>query len=103
MSKAPDRLTIEDAALRRRIVIAKQGSLSTVLWNPWIAKSARLGDIADDAGADGYRRMVCVETANAGTDVVTLARARVTALLRRFLSNGFERVLRLSRGRASLR
>lgn len=70
---SPDRVTIEDAALRRRIVIAKQGSLSTVLWNPWIAKSARLGDIADSAGADGYKRMLCVETANAGTDVVTLA------------------------------
>ena len=71
--ESPDTVTIEDAALQRRIVVAKQGSLSTVLWNPWIAKSARLGDITDADGADGYKRMVCVETANAGTDAVTLA------------------------------
>lgn len=53
----------------RRIRVAKTGSRSTVLWNPWIEKSARLGDM----GADGYRHMLCVEAANAGNDKVTLA------------------------------
>jgi glucose-6-phosphate 1-epimerase len=55
--------------LARRIRIVKRGSLSTVVWNPWMEKSARLGDM----GQDGYRKMVCVETANAGRDQVTLA------------------------------
>lgn len=53
----------------RRIEIASRGSASAVLWNPWIEKSARLGDM----GHDGYRHMLCFETANAGADVITLA------------------------------
>ncbi|MCB1546792.1 MAG: D-hexose-6-phosphate mutarotase [Hyphomicrobiaceae bacterium] len=61
---APQGLAIVDRALSRRITIEAGGSASTVVWNPWIAKSARLGDM----GADGYRRMLCVETANAFDD-----------------------------------
>ena len=66
---SPDAVAIADEARGRKIEISKTGSLSTVVWNPWIEKSARLGD----AGADGYRCFVCVETANAGGDAVTLA------------------------------
>ncbi len=54
---------------RRRIVIQSRGSASAIVWNPWIEKSARLGDLGDE----GYRHMLCVETANAGADIVTLA------------------------------
>lgn len=64
----PDAVSIVDAARVRRIGIAKRGSQSTVVWNPGPAKAERLGDL----GPDGYRRMVCVETANAGADVVVL-------------------------------
>jgi glucose-6-phosphate 1-epimerase len=64
-----DTVDIADRSLARRIRIVKRGSLSTVVWNPWMEKSARLGDM----GQDGYRKMVCVETANAGRDQVTLA------------------------------
>jgi glucose-6-phosphate 1-epimerase len=64
-----DTIVLDDSSLRRRITIAKSGSLSTVVWNPWIEKSARLGDM----GQDGYRRMVCIETANAGSNTVTIA------------------------------
>ena len=64
-----DTVVITDEARGRAIRISKSGSLSTVVWNPWIEKSARLGD----AGDDGYLRFVCVETANAGDDAVTLA------------------------------
>jgi glucose-6-phosphate 1-epimerase len=60
-------ITLKDGAARL-IRIEAQGSSSAVLWNPWIEKSARLGDM----GEDGYRRMVCVETANAGADVIVL-------------------------------
>ena len=65
----PDRVAIVDVGLGRRILVDKSGSRSTVVWNPWAAKAERLGDL----GPDGYRRMVCVETANAGADVVELA------------------------------
>lgn len=44
-------------------------SRSLVAWNPWIAKSARLGDMAEGE----YRRMVCLETAWAADDSRALA------------------------------
>jgi glucose-6-phosphate 1-epimerase len=57
-----------DRGWQRRIDIAKSGSRSSVVWNPAAGKGARLGDLGDD----GWRRFVCVETCNAGSDVVTL-------------------------------
>lgn len=60
---------IEDPGLRRRIRIAKEGSQSAVIWNPWVEKANKMGDL----GPDGYLKMVCVETANAVDNVVTVA------------------------------
>jgi glucose-6-phosphate 1-epimerase len=71
---------VEDPALGRRIVVAKEGSRSTVVWNPWQAKAAQLADMADDE----YQTFVCVETSNALDDVVTLApneEHRLTAMI----------------------
>ncbi|AFU97917.1 aldose 1-epimerase [Simiduia agarivorans SA1 = DSM 21679] len=44
--------------------IESEGSGSTVVWNPWIEKSARLSHF----NPDDYLRMLCVETANCGAD-----------------------------------
>lgn len=60
---------IHDPVLNRRILITSTGSHSTVVWNPWTEKADKMGDF----GPDGWTGMVCVETANAATDVVTLA------------------------------
>lgn len=60
---------IEDRGLKRAIRIAKQGSNSTVVWNPWTEKADKMGDF----GTDGYRGMVCVESANAAENVVSVA------------------------------
>ena len=60
---------IEDGGMHRRIRISKNGSLTTVVWNPWIAKATKMQDFGDDE----YKSMVCVETANADTDVISLA------------------------------
>lgn len=65
----PDTCVIEDTKLARRIRICKQNSHSTVVWNPWIEKAEKMGDL----GPDGYLNMICVESANAADDVVTLA------------------------------
>jgi glucose-6-phosphate 1-epimerase len=59
---------IDDPGLRRRITVAKAGSRSTVVWNPWRAKAASMADFGDDE----YPGMVCVEAANAGDDVVSI-------------------------------
>jgi len=61
-------VTLEDPALGRKIVVAKQGSETTVVWNPWAEGSKTLADFGDEE----WREMTCVETANAGEDVVTL-------------------------------
>lgn len=60
---------IEDPALGRAIRVAKAGSATTVVWNPWAEKARRLADFGDDE----YYEMLCLETANAGDDRVTLA------------------------------
>jgi glucose-6-phosphate 1-epimerase len=60
---------IHDPVLRRRIRIRHEGSRSTVVWNPWTEKAAKLGDL----GPDGHRHMLCVESANAADDARRLA------------------------------
>jgi glucose-6-phosphate 1-epimerase len=60
---------IEDKGLKRAIRISKQGSMSTVVWNPWVEKGNEMGDL----GENGYRGMVCVESGNAWDNVVVLA------------------------------
>lgn len=64
----PERCTIVDPGFNRRIHIAKIGSQSTVVWNPWAARAAQMGDL----GQDGWTRFVCVETANALENAVTV-------------------------------
>jgi glucose-6-phosphate 1-epimerase len=62
-------VTIEDPGWKRRIVVGKTGSSTTVVWNPWVAKAKAIPDFGDDE----WTGMVCVETANAMDDAVTLA------------------------------
>ncbi len=76
---------IVDRGLQRRIEISKTGSRSTVVWNPWMTKAARLGDM----GPDGWRRMVCVETCNAGEDVVQIAPGAEHAIGVEYRLSGF--------------
>jgi D-hexose-6-phosphate mutarotase len=65
-------IDLVDPVLQRTVRVTRSGSTSAVVWNPWIAKAARLGDVVDAGGADAYRRMVCIEAANAGPDIVTI-------------------------------
>jgi len=66
----PAECVIEDAGLKRRIRIAKSGSQSTVVWTPWVEKANKMGDMGQP---DGWREMVCVESANALENLVTVA------------------------------
>jgi len=77
---------IEDPVLRRRIRITKRGSRATVVWNPWIDKAAKMGDF----GENGYLNMVCVESANAADDAVTIAPGGMHHLWVRYQVESFD-------------
>jgi D-hexose-6-phosphate mutarotase len=64
----PATVEIVDPRISRKIRIEKQGSLSTVLWNPWIAKAQQMPDF----GNDEFQRMVCVESGNVGSNQISL-------------------------------
>jgi glucose-6-phosphate 1-epimerase len=57
---------LHDPVWNRRITIEKGGSESTVVWNPWIEKTKSMTDM----GAEDWKSMVCIETANAADNVV---------------------------------
>jgi D-hexose-6-phosphate mutarotase len=59
---------VVDPGMNRKIVLEKRGSESTVVWNPWIEKAKRMPDYGDNEWTD----MVCVETANALDNEVTV-------------------------------
>lgn len=58
--------TIEDELLKRRIIIEKEGSRSTTIWNPWEKSGIH------DLPGDTYRKFLCIETTNALSDARTL-------------------------------
>lgn len=51
------------------IEVGRENSTSCVLWNPWIDKSKRLSNFANDE----YHTMLCLEAANVMDDAVQLA------------------------------
>lgn len=57
-------VTVHDPVWHRTLRVAKSGSRSTVVWNPWIAKSAKMPDFGDHE----WPGMLCVEAANAFAD-----------------------------------
>lgn len=61
--------TVRDSAWRREIVIEKQNSGSTVVWNPGAAKASKMPDFGDGE----WSQMLCVETANVGRHRIELA------------------------------
>jgi len=60
---------IDDESLGRKIHITPRGCSTAVVWNPWADIAASMGDLDDD----DYRKMICVETANAGPETVEIA------------------------------
>jgi len=63
-----DAVVVCDPVLERNITVKKGGSKSTVVWNPWIDKSSTMADFE----ADGHKRMLCIEAANAYDDRVEI-------------------------------
>lgn len=65
-----------DATLARRLTIEKQGSRTTVVWNPWSQVAERMADLGDE-----WPRFVCVESANTGAHAIELAPGASHALV----------------------
>ncbi|MBS1995335.1 MAG: D-hexose-6-phosphate mutarotase [Cyanobacteria bacterium SZAS LIN-2] len=63
------RVDLVDPVGLRRIVVDKDCSQTTVVWNPWSELTAKMSDMSPD----GWRAMTCIETANALENAVTLA------------------------------
>jgi glucose-6-phosphate 1-epimerase len=61
--------TVSDPGNGRRIVVAKEDSDATVVWNPWIAKAKAMADFGDEE----WTKMLCIETCNVNVHAITLA------------------------------
>lgn len=65
----PDVLHLRAATLGRTVTLATEQSRSTIVWNPWPNKTARLSQMQ----ADDWQHFVCIETANVHDHAITLA------------------------------
>ena len=74
-STAP--IEIHDHALQRTILIEKENSRSTVVWNPWSEKAKEIADF----GAGDYHHMLCVESGNVKEYTLTVAPGETSSLL----------------------
>jgi len=80
---SPGSVELIDSSLKRKVRIEKSGSLSTVIWNPWVKKSERLPDF----GNDEYQRMVCIESGNIAKNQISLPPGQSAALKVKLISN----------------
>ena len=67
---------ILDPRIGRRICVEKQGSASTVVWNPWITKSRQMSDFGDEE----YEHMICVESGNVASNSISLSPGGISTL-----------------------
>ena len=60
---------LKDPARQRRMQVAKENSLTTVVWNPWKEGAEAFADMGDEE----WQQMVCVEASNLRASAVSLA------------------------------
>ena len=61
---------LEDPVKKRNILVEKEGSPSTVVWNPWTEKAAALGDLPNE----DYFAFACIEAAIINDRAVTVSK-----------------------------
>ncbi len=61
-------LILTDPSLSRRILIGKQNSRNTVVWNPWKELAGQMSDL----GGERWDQFLCVEAANIRANAATL-------------------------------
>jgi glucose-6-phosphate 1-epimerase len=77
---------ILDPRRGRRVRVEKQGSASTVIWNPWITKSRQMPDFGDEE----YEHMVCVESGNVASSSISLPPGGSSTLTVKLSSEGLK-------------
>lgn len=69
---SPQSVNLLDPGLNRQIVVTKSvtenNGSSTVIWNPWKEKSRTMSDMTDY----GWRSMLCIESANAAANAISV-------------------------------
>jgi glucose-6-phosphate 1-epimerase len=60
---------LRDTGSKRRITVAKTGSNTTVIWNPWESGAMKLPDLDPTE----WHEFIAIETVNAAVNAVTLA------------------------------
>ena len=60
---------LHDSGSKRRVTVAKTGSNTTVVWNPWESGAQKLPDLEPTE----WHEFIAVETVNAAANAVTLA------------------------------
>jgi glucose-6-phosphate 1-epimerase len=73
---------IDDPVMGRRITIEKEGSDSTVVWNPWVDKSRAMADFGDKE----WPGMLCIESGNVADNAVTVGAGERHVMRVRYLS-----------------
>lgn len=66
--QSPENVWLQDVGFERIINIKSSGSNTTVIWNPWSTSVTKIADLDDSS----FRNFICVETANAADDTVTI-------------------------------
>ncbi|MCB1722786.1 MAG: D-hexose-6-phosphate mutarotase [Gammaproteobacteria bacterium] len=73
-------LQIHDQTRGRIVQISAGNSHTAVVWNPWSAVNATMSDLEPE----DFRRFVCVETANAGNEIICVAPGAACSLSARY-------------------
>jgi len=63
------RVVVSDPAGKRRVIVDKTSSKTTVVWNPWTEKVSRMSDFPRDA----WPQMLCIEAANVSPHAIHLS------------------------------
>ena len=72
-------LQLADSGWQRQVSIRSEGSVSTVVWTPWVSGAASMADMPDD----GWQHFLCVEASNAGADARLLAAGEAHSITQR--------------------
>ncbi|HFD11977.1 MAG TPA: D-hexose-6-phosphate mutarotase [Crenotrichaceae bacterium] len=74
-------LALKDEVFSRNISLQSENSKTVIIWNPWITKSAAMSDFDNQE----YKNMVCIETANAGDELITVAPGNSYSILSNYI------------------